>query len=73
MMGVEKMSYQVKINTPCANPEETAVVTAAALAAMEGVEREYNLVVKPLRRLPVKAPIWNVFGRHERLERKFNT
>jgi len=67
------MPYEVKINTPCTDPEETAVITAAALAVMSFLGLEYNLSVKPIKRLPAVSPIWNIFGRHERMERKFNT
>lgn len=69
--GGKKMNYKVNILTKCENEEETAVVVVAVLSVIKDnrcFDRQYNLVVKNLKRLPIRSPVWNQISRYEQFQ-----
>jgi len=50
---------------------EILAVISAAIAAMEA-KPGHKLVVKAFRRIPERAPVWNSFGRVERMRSRLS-
>ncbi|MCX7843174.1 MAG: sodium pump decarboxylase subunit gamma [Clostridia bacterium] len=53
------------------NEQEVLAVISAALANMDSREG-HRLVVRSFRRIPQTAPVWNIAGRLDRIQKKMN-